>query len=226
MRQVNSRVCFDSYASNRLASRSGARCELAGRGCRQPAWDRRSARASARPAVAKSGLLNAPDNDPRKSPKSRAAPSPTSRNRCSPSSRITVQNHPGLAFGIIPESRSRFPGNGSLLSDGAQSFCAARPRDPLRRTCLLRSRLRPSVGTLFNAKVSRCQKCDLLRRLGATGCPMQAGYDHVYSNISKSYNPAKVVNTPPVCCKIARIALKKSFLNSDQGFFSDAFSLV
>jgi len=31
---------FDSCASSRRASQCGGRCERAGRGCRQPGWDR------------------------------------------------------------------------------------------------------------------------------------------------------------------------------------------
>lgn len=59
----------DPCASGRHPSQCGGRCERAGRGCRRPAWDRRSVRASGRPAVAKSGSWS----DPRRSPTSRGA---------------------------------------------------------------------------------------------------------------------------------------------------------
>jgi hypothetical protein len=63
----------DPCASSRHPSQCGGRCERAGRGCRRPAWDRRSVRASARPAVAKSGSWSEPGSDPRRSPTSRGA---------------------------------------------------------------------------------------------------------------------------------------------------------
>ena len=46
------------YAWNHLAFRCDGRCEPADPGCRRRRWDRRSVRASGRPAVERSGLSN------------------------------------------------------------------------------------------------------------------------------------------------------------------------
>jgi hypothetical protein len=50
-------------------------------------------------------------------------------NRCSYSSRIAVRNHPGLAFGIVPESRSLPPRIPScccfvLMDDNSPGSCS------------------------------------------------------------------------------------------------------
>ena len=71
----------DPCASSRHPSQCGGRCERAGRGCRRPAWDRRSIRASARPAVARSGSWSEPGSDPRRSLTSRTGAGKPKRKR-------------------------------------------------------------------------------------------------------------------------------------------------
>ena len=60
-----------SCAWNHHAFRCDGRCEPAGPGCRQRRWDRRSVRASGRPAVARSGSSNESGNGLRRFPRSR-----------------------------------------------------------------------------------------------------------------------------------------------------------
>ena len=64
----------DSYGSNPPTSQCDGRCARAGRGFHPPASDLQSVRASAKPAVVKSGWSSALDIGLRRSPRSRGAP--------------------------------------------------------------------------------------------------------------------------------------------------------